>query len=142
MAQYVYLHTEHSSEHDLYTVGFYDPNGKWVPESDWSERKEAGDRASYLNGSSKPEHVFPNGFTSWMETFFEVVNIMTGMIQKEPMPVGISDLYESQGHCVLYGIAEKLTDNFEVQTQGNNWEEDDWYEEIEKYVVAELNKEE
>ena len=32
---YVYI----KSEPGLWTVGFYDPNGKWIPESDTTQRK-------------------------------------------------------------------------------------------------------
>lgn len=43
---YVYRRTEPN----LYTVGFYDPNGKWYPESDHDSREEAAERVHYLNG--------------------------------------------------------------------------------------------
>ena len=44
---YVYIR----SEPNLYTVGFYSPDGKWNPESDWNDREEAAKRVSYLNGN-------------------------------------------------------------------------------------------
>ncbi len=40
------------SESRLYTVGFYDPAGKWHPESDHSSDDEAAARVHYLNGGS------------------------------------------------------------------------------------------
>ena len=43
---YVYRQTEQS----LWTVGFYDPNGKWHPESDWDNPQQAAERVAYLNG--------------------------------------------------------------------------------------------
>ena len=43
---YVYV----KSEPSLYTVGFYDPKGTWVPESDWPSRDQAAARVHYLNG--------------------------------------------------------------------------------------------
>jgi hypothetical protein len=43
---YVYIQTEPT----LYTVGFYDPNGKWHPESDHPTRAEAAERVAKLNG--------------------------------------------------------------------------------------------
>lgn len=46
MANWVYI----QSEPGLYTVGFYDPEGKWHPESDWESRQEAVTRVNYLNG--------------------------------------------------------------------------------------------
>lgn len=47
---YVYINSEHSPDHDLYTVGFYAPDGKWNPESDWATKEEAAKRVHYLNG--------------------------------------------------------------------------------------------
>jgi len=44
---YVYV----KSESNLYTVGFYDPKGNWIAESDWPSREEAAKRVAYLNGS-------------------------------------------------------------------------------------------
>jgi hypothetical protein len=44
---YVYVR----SEPGLWTVGFYDPDGKWVPESDHDNREDAAKRVAYLNGS-------------------------------------------------------------------------------------------
>lgn len=44
---YVYLR----SERQLWTVGFYAPDGEWHPESDHSDREEAAKRVAWLNGS-------------------------------------------------------------------------------------------
>ena len=38
------------SEEELWTVGFYKPNGEWMPESDWRSPEEAAERVHYLNG--------------------------------------------------------------------------------------------
>lgn len=43
---YVYI----KSEPGLYTVGFYRPDGGWVPEGDYPEQRLAAERVSYLNG--------------------------------------------------------------------------------------------
>lgn len=43
---YVYI----ISEPGLFTVGFYDPKGKWHADSDYSDREEAAERVAYLNG--------------------------------------------------------------------------------------------
>ena len=47
---YIYILTEHDSEHSLYTVGFYDPSGKFVAENDYNTKDEAAERVHYLNG--------------------------------------------------------------------------------------------
>ena len=46
MGGYVYK----QSEPQLWTVGFYEPSGKWVPESDHNTPEKAADRCRYLNG--------------------------------------------------------------------------------------------
>jgi hypothetical protein len=38
----------------LWTVGFYSPNGKWIPESDHETAEEAAKRVALLNGSCRP----------------------------------------------------------------------------------------
>lgn len=43
---YVYI----KSEPGLWTVGFYDPAGKWQPESDHESADEAAKRVAWLNG--------------------------------------------------------------------------------------------
>jgi hypothetical protein len=45
---YVYVR----SEEQLWTVGFYTPDGKWIPESDWGTKEEAAKRVAYLNGNT------------------------------------------------------------------------------------------
>ena len=48
---YVYIR----SEEQLWTVGFYDPKGKWQPESDHETSEEAAKRTAWLNGSDNQE---------------------------------------------------------------------------------------
>jgi hypothetical protein len=36
----------------LYTVGFYDPAGKWHPDSDHNSKESAAARVHYLNGGN------------------------------------------------------------------------------------------
>lgn len=45
---YVYIQTEISP--DLFTVGFYKPNGDWEGDSDHASREEAAEKVHYLNG--------------------------------------------------------------------------------------------
>ena len=44
---YVYI----KSESNLWTVGFYKPDGKWIPESDYDDHEKAAERVAWLNGS-------------------------------------------------------------------------------------------
>jgi len=43
---YIYI----NSEPNLWTVGYYDPNGKFCPESDHDSENKAAARVHYLNG--------------------------------------------------------------------------------------------
>lgn len=43
---YVYI----KSEPNLYTVGFYKPDGKFEPESDHDDKEFAAKRVNFLNG--------------------------------------------------------------------------------------------
>lgn len=44
---YVYI----KSEPNLWTVGFYAPDGTWHGDSDHGDREEAAKRVAWLNGS-------------------------------------------------------------------------------------------
>lgn len=46
---YVY---EYLRDAGVYTVGFYKPDGEFVPESDHKTAKEAVSRVNWLNGGS------------------------------------------------------------------------------------------
>jgi hypothetical protein len=50
MSAYVYIPTEPG----LFTVGFYDPDGKWIPESDHTTTEKAAERVHWLNGGNEP----------------------------------------------------------------------------------------
>lgn len=56
---YVYIMSETASEtgsYSLYTVGFYNPDGKWIPESDHdgeTGKEDAAKRVAWLNGSGE-----------------------------------------------------------------------------------------
>lgn len=49
---WIYILSEHGPDYNLYTVGFYDPNGKFQGDSDHNDREEAAKRVHYLNGGT------------------------------------------------------------------------------------------
>ena len=51
----MYVYIKPKGEPSLWTVGFYDPDGNWHPESDHSNPDDAADRVAWLNGSRSPE---------------------------------------------------------------------------------------
>lgn len=48
---YVYI----KSEPNLWTVGFYNPQGNWISESDYDTPEEAAGRVNWLNGGHKKQ---------------------------------------------------------------------------------------
>jgi hypothetical protein len=52
---YVYLR----SEPQLWTVGFYAPDGMWIPESDHGSSEDAAKRTAWLNGDAEMQLEVP-----------------------------------------------------------------------------------
>ena len=57
---YVYQETERFQDeeyrtHILYSVGFYRPDGTWVPEFDTNNKEEAAKRVAWLNGKANTD---------------------------------------------------------------------------------------
>jgi hypothetical protein len=46
----MYVYIQSDTNPDLYTVGFYDPNGNWQPESDHRSARNAAEQVAWLNG--------------------------------------------------------------------------------------------
>ena len=84
---------------------------------------------------------FPNGFTSWMETHYEVVQAITLKLSDEDMEED-SALYErleEEGTGGMYELSEALTDAFEKEYKGAIWGADfDYYETIEHFLNTKL----
>ncbi len=61
---YVYIR----SEHDLWTVGHYAPDGQWVSESDHPDAASAARRVRWLHGGrdDQPVHMDANAKWRWM----------------------------------------------------------------------------
>ncbi|MHB1432647.1 MAG: hypothetical protein ACYCVZ_11095 [Streptosporangiaceae bacterium] len=47
-------YTYKRTEPGLWTVGDYDPSGRWQPESDHDSPQDAAQRTAWLNGSGQP----------------------------------------------------------------------------------------
>jgi hypothetical protein len=50
-----YVYIKMKSEPALWTVGFYDPEGNWQPESDHTNADAAAERVHWLNGGTAME---------------------------------------------------------------------------------------
>lgn len=83
------------------------------------------------------EKKFPNGFTSWIETHYEVVKaIESEQAKDEPQGV-VKDRHESSGHGGLYELAEELTDEFEKLNEGRDWD-GEFFDEIDLFLQEKL----
>jgi hypothetical protein len=76
----------------------------------------------------------PNGFTSWHETHFEVVQAIS-LIVAQDRRSGLVSKADGQGG--LYELAQELTDEFERQFAGHEWC-GDFYDTIEDWLAEKL----
>ena len=78
---------------------------------------------------------FPNGITSYLETYYEIVNGITNSLNLSGNKANLTA--ESQGIGELYELAESLTDKFELQNKDRKWD-GEFYDTIDKYLKKEL----
>ena len=57
------MYVYRKSETLLWTVGYYDPDGKWQSESDHEAKEEAAKRVHYLNGGA--QEIISAWFNVW-----------------------------------------------------------------------------
>ncbi len=81
---------------------------------------------------------FPNGLTSYLETYYEVVSEITQSINLGDTSKRVNNIYESQGRGGLYELTESLTDKFEKFYCEEDFAELDFYETIDKFLGEEL----
>ena len=74
------------------------------------------------------EKTFPNGFSSWAETHFEVVQFISsqeeGFVNNGTV---IEYVREFLGIGGMYDLATEWTDKFEKENQGKVWDEHEIY---------------
>lgn len=86
---------------------------------------------------AEQEKVFPNGFASWQETHFEVVQAITTTFSRDELLEGIVfERHRAQGHGGLYELAEELTDKFEEKNKGREWD-GEFFDEIAEFLEQE-----
>lgn len=78
----------------------------------------------------------PNGFESWHETHFEVVDfIIKHRLIEDTV---IHEAQQEYGSCGLYELAEEWTNEFEEKNRGREWD-GEFFDEIFKFLF-EKNK--
>jgi hypothetical protein len=76
--------------------------------------------------------VFVNGFISWQETHFEIVDFIVGIRKADKLEGVIAKRQEEQGIGGLYELAEEWTEEFEKLNEGREWD-GDFFDEIEEF---------
>ena len=87
----------------------------------------------------KTEKNFPNGFSSWQETHYEVVQAITLEHIQDKRTGLVAYRHEAQGIGGLYELAEELTDEFEAIHEGETWEDMGFLETLENFIDEKLN---
>ena len=77
------------------------------------------------------EKHFPNGFSSWQETHYEVVSAITFYLHNLP------EIVIDGGTGRLYELAEKWTDKFEELNKNREWD-GEFFEEIDDFMSEKL----
>lgn len=98
----------------------------------WFEELEI----NYFNSNDELKE-FPNGYSSWHETHFEIVQAITEQLNNTDN--NIIDIYEEQGTGGMYELAEKLTNEFEALYLNKEWD-GEFFGSIEKFMTEFLNK--
>lgn len=86
---------------------------------------------------------FPNGFTSWAETYAEIcmgIGVMMAHDSFGEYDSNLEAIYKERGIGGLYEFAEDLTDEFEESNCGVCWGEDekDYFLTISKFIIDRL----
>lgn len=86
-------------------------------------------------------HHFPNGFSSWQKTHFEVVEVLVYIrnLEEGKTPKPFAELMDKSATEELYQLAIKFTDKFEEQTKGKVRERS-LFDEIEEFVWKEVHE--
>lgn len=83
----------------------------------------------------------PNGFVSYNETFFEVVNFISQSWDDEKLEYDsktIQDIQNNVGHGGLWELAQELTVKFETKYKGKDWNDLDYFDYIDTFLEKEL----
>jgi len=85
---------------------------------------------------------FPNGFDSWHETHFEVVDFILETWHEyfdgeEKIESAVSKKALDQGRGGLYELANELTDKFELKYQGGEWN-GEFFDVLQEFLQQEI----
>ena len=89
----------------------------------------------------KTNKLFPNGFESWHETHFEVVQFICSLEDGfSSRGDKVDSVREAMGIGGIYELAEDWTDEFEEKYKGCIWGEDEEYFDVIEDFLTIKNK--
>ena len=101
MSGYVYI----KSEPGLWTVGFYDPSGKWHAASDHDKEDEAAQETHWLNGGKnrtpKDAQEKVDRVAEWLEIFEDMLDCLE---RSDPPANGHTHKVCQRARAMLKGI--------------------------------------
>ena len=81
----------------------------------------------------------PNGFTSWIETYYEIVSAIQSQLDNKDEVGRAWEVENTEGLGGRYELAKELTDKFENQYKGIGWGFDlEWFDVIYEWIDNEL----
>ena len=83
--------------------------------------------------------MFPNGFESWYETFYEIVSSIEYILNNSTFNNNhpIDEYYANSGSGAMYELAKNWTDEFEAKYKGVAWGEDlEWLDTLNEFFVT------
>lgn len=97
--------------------------GRIVGAIDWEKRTQE----PQIDYAAK----FPNGFTSWIETHHQIVAAIAHACNGSGTPANVRA--NQQGMGGLWEMGEELTDRFENEHKGEDWEDGKWFDIIDTF---------
>lgn len=80
----------------------------------------------------------PNGLGTWIDVYFEVVNFISIKLNKDGIDEFIEKIIRESGRNGLKTLASDLTNEFEAKFDDEYWVENDFYDEIEKFLKEKI----
>lgn len=86
------------------------------------------------------KEIFPNGFTSWHETHFEVVSTIWELAMRDDDDNNVvAFTYTMGGKGALYELAEDWTNQFEERNKNRVWD-GEFFDGIEQFIKEKISK--
>lgn len=97
-------------------------NARWVGQKMFIHYNNEWVGTNSIDFDLMADSPFPNGFTSWRETYYDIVARITVILDKDLPSKSVHLIHETEGRGGLYEFAENLTDEFEEIHRGRQWD--------------------